>query len=166
MLEAVIVLARNVILGKKIISIWLIAVIVLQFLTTAFSSILYTTGFTVLLLVYRWTIIKPATMKFEKACLILIIISLTTVGVAFLNSETAVILRFYNLLTNFSSFASTDWASAANNLDDASTQIRFMSVIQTFIAFLHFTPIFYAIYFSKSNNYHNFARLNNYIKPT
>lgn len=138
LLIAIIRMAYNAMRGKKnVIDIYIILSMVLMVLSTSFSSLLFIGGFVVLYLIYRWYIIRPQTMKFEKTLAVILVIILFFYQAVILNigSEGFIGGRLAGLYENFDDIVTFDWTSTSN-MKDGSTLVRIMSVVQTLSAFL------------------------------
>ncbi|MBO5631038.1 MAG: hypothetical protein J5965_18380, partial [Aeriscardovia sp.] len=137
-------LTNNVINGKsRIIDNPILIALLLMLLSTAFSAV-YTSGvFLVIYFMYRWYIIKPKTMQYEKISVLVILLVVISSLTVLLGSYTDsyIVKRLLNLNENLGDMISTDW-DYGFSAGDKSAQIRMVSTIQTLITLFTGRPVF------------------------
>ena len=133
-------MATNIMKGRKNgLDKFTIVILLLMLLSTSFSMVMFLAGFMIIFLLYRWTVLCPATTKKEI---------ITLVAVAFLGSSLVMTLlyanqnsfvagRLLNLTGQLGEFFNMDAdGKYRNSLGDFSAFARIYSVIMTIKAFL------------------------------
>lgn len=140
-LVLVIKMAVNRLNGEKRIIDWTIGLgVFLMILSTSMSAYIYVVIFFVLYLLYRWIIKCPKYMKYEKILLFIVLSLVSSSAIYYLGlSDDYVAQRISNIINNLDSFLAVDWDYSS--VGDKSSQVRLLSIVQTFVVFLE-RPIF------------------------
>ena len=131
----VVKLTSNILIGKPHgLSLSIFVCMFLMVLSTSFSTVMFLSAFWIIYLLYRWYVLCPKTMRYEKVALFITAVFGFSSVVAYLsaNDDAFVIGRFLNFMDNW------EFYFDINNtltLGDGSTYVRIMSVMQTFFAF-------------------------------
>lgn len=132
----VIKMGKNVFTKRRALSPTIIVCAALMLLSTSFSTILFLIAFFFLYLLYRWGIQKPKQIRFEKFFLIVGILGGFSSVMAYLaqHDDGFVIGRLLNFVENWEALLDIDGQML---MDDNSTFVRVLSVLQTFKAFFY-----------------------------
>ncbi len=128
---------------KKFVDSFLFLNLFLMAVAMSFTSVLCAFGITVILLSYRWRIIKPSSMKYEKKILFLVVsavLLLFSSLIADLNTEGFFSRRILSIIEEVDIVTTDRWMTETSALE-WSNRVRLLSVYQTLLAFIH-RPIF------------------------
>ena len=132
--------------NENIVSISVFVCVFLMLVSTAFSALFYIFLIIIMLIVYRWIIIRPKSMLLEKVTLFTLLIMLPTTVYFFLSNylDNTISFRIQYIVNNLEDLLLSDWKSI--NIDvgvygASSTICRLISIIETFKAFL-LRPVF------------------------
>ena len=142
-LTFIIKMGYNLIKNKRIFDYFLFLNLFLLAVSMSFTSVLCAFGILVILITYRWRIIKPSSIKAEKyffVFLLSVVLLFFSSIINDLNTEGFFSRRVMSIIEEINVVTTDSWMTETTALE-WSNRVRLLSVYQTLLAFLH-RPIF------------------------
>ena len=136
--------AYNLVIKKRIIDKYLILNFMIMAVGMSFSSLLCAFCIFVVLMAYRWRILRPSTRRYEQTLImfsILFLLVLFSTIISTLNSEGFFSRRIVSLIEEIDIVTSNMWMLPGVDSLEWSNRVRLLSIYQTLLAFIH-RPLF------------------------
>lgn len=132
---------------KRVFDFLILLNLFLMAVAMSFTALLCALGLCIILLTYRWKILKPSTMKAEKTVLIVmvgVLLSSLSAFVAGLSGEGFFSRRILSLIEEINIVTTDSWMTERDALE-WSNRVRLLGVFQTMKAFLYRPVLGYGV---------------------